>query len=79
VARDEQPPFADVRDAEGGFTIPELKWRELLFVGAIRTEGGFYVRDPTRPLPPFRRADLFPEGCRLQATRVAGRVLIRRV
>jgi hypothetical protein len=77
VPRDDQQPFADVRDAEGGFTIPELKWRELLFIGAIRREGEVFVRDPRRPLPPFRRPDLFPEGRSFEASRVAGRVLIR--
>jgi hypothetical protein len=50
-----QEPFADVRDEPGGFSIPELKWRELLFVGAMRPEGELFVRDPSRPLPPFRR------------------------
>ena len=77
MGRDDQQPFADVQDAEGGFTIPELKWRELLFVGAIRAEGDHFVRDPTRPLPPFRRPDLFPEGRSFEARAVAGRVLIR--
>ena len=77
MAREDQQPFADVRDAEGGFTIPELKWRELLFIGAIRAEGDYFVRDPGRPLPPFRRPDLFPEGRSFEARRVAGRVLIR--
>jgi hypothetical protein len=79
LEREEQQPFADVREADGGFTIPELKWRELLFVGALRAEGDFYVRDVHRPLPPFRRPDLFPEGCLFEATKVGGRVRIRRV
>jgi hypothetical protein len=77
VGRDDQQPFADVRDAEGGFTIPELKWRELLFIGAIRKDGEVFVRDPKRPLPPFRRPDLFPEGRSFEARLVAGRVLVR--
>ena len=29
-----QQPFADVRILPDGFSIPALKWRELLFVGA---------------------------------------------
>ena len=27
-------PFADVRMLPDGFSLPELKWREMLFVGA---------------------------------------------
>ena len=73
----EQSPFADVRDEEGGFSIPGLKWRELLFIGALRPEGDAFVRDPGRPLPPFARAGLFPEGIRLQVERSGARVLIR--
>ena len=61
---DEQSPFADVRAEPGGFSIPELKWRELLFVGAMRRDGETFVRDPARPLPPFARPDLFPDGVR---------------
>jgi hypothetical protein len=76
---EEQQPFADVREEQGGFSIPELKWRELLFTGALRPEGGAYVRDPVRPLPPFRVPDLFPEGARFAAERRGRRVLIRRV
>jgi hypothetical protein len=76
---DEQQPFADVRLTENGFSIPELKWRELLFVGALRADGGEFVRDPSRPLPPFRIADLFPDGARFAAMRDGARVRIRRV
>ncbi len=73
-----QDPFADVATTEDGFSIPELKWRELLFVGALRPDGGAFVRDPSRPLPPFRTPDLFPEGVRFRAQTRAGRVHIRR-
>jgi hypothetical protein len=76
---DEQRPFEDVRETVDGFSIPELKWRELLFVGAVRREGDAFVRDPSRPLPSFRVAGLFPEGVRLAATPEEGRVRIRRV
>jgi hypothetical protein len=76
---EEQLPFADVRDEPGGFSIPELKWRELLFVGALRPEGGAFVRDPARPLPPFRLPDLFPAGARFGIERREGRVVIRRL
>ena len=72
---DHQEPFADVVAVEGGFSIPELKWRELVFVGRARPEGDGFVRDPARPLPPFRREGLFPEGRPLprRARRRAGR------
>ena len=71
---DPQEPFADVVPFEGGFSIPELKWRELVFIGALRPEGDAFVRDPARPLPPFRREGLFPEGVRFRVERSAGRV-----
>lgn len=75
---EEQQPFADVVLLEGGFSLPELKWRELIFIGALRAEGDLFVRDPARPLPPFRVADLFPQGVRFRATRQGGRVVLRR-
>jgi hypothetical protein len=75
---DEREPFADVRREGEGFSIPELKWRELLFVGALRPEGDGFVRDPGRPLPPFREADLFPEGVRFTIVRAGGRVRVSR-
>ena len=62
-----------------GFSLPELKWRELLFVGALRAEGEVFVRDPSRPLPSFRRPDLFPVGQRFALTRSGRRVVLRRV
>jgi hypothetical protein len=65
-----QEPFADVRLLSDGLSLPDLKWRELLFIGALRAERDLYVRDPARPLPPFVLPDLFPEGARF---RVAGR------
>jgi hypothetical protein len=74
---DDQSPFADVRDEPGGFSIPQLKWRELLFVGAIRREGQTFVRDQSRPLPPFARAGLFPDGVRLAAEPIGPRILVR--
>jgi len=75
---DHQEPFADVVPVEGGFSIPELKWRELLFVGALVPDGDAFVRDPTRPLPSFRREGLFPEGVRFRAGRAGRRVVVRR-
>jgi len=73
----EQDPFADVVLVPGGFSIPELKWRELVFVRALVPDGDHFVRDPERPLPPFSRPGLFPEGARFRVERVAGRVVIR--
>ena len=73
-----QDPFADVVQVEGGFSIPELKWRVLVFIRALVPEGDFFVRDPARTLPPFQQPDLFPEGVRFRVERVAGRVEIRR-
>ena len=74
----DQQPFTDIRFDARGFSIPELKWRELLFVGALREESGFYVRDPARPLPPFCVDGLFPEGARLRARREGGRIHLSR-
>lgn len=62
----------------GGFSIPELKWRELLFIGALRADGDAFVRDPLRELPPFREPGLLAEGVRFRATREGGRVRVTR-
>jgi hypothetical protein len=72
-------PFADVIMSDDGFSIPDLKWRELLFIGALRAESGGFVRDPSRPLPPFQRTDLFPEGGRFAVRREAGRAHLKRL
>ena len=75
---DDESPFADVVvAADGSFSIPELKWRELLFIGALRALGDLYVRDPARPLPPFQLAGLFPEASRFRVVRDGRRVTIR--
>lgn len=75
-----QEPFADVRLLPDGLSLPDLKWRELLFIGALRADGDAYVRDPSRPLPPFVLPDLFPEGVRFRVTgRGAQRVHVKRV
>jgi hypothetical protein len=73
----DETAFLDVQQVEGGFTLPELKWRELLFIGALRPDGDAFVRDPSRPLPLFAVADLFPERVRFLAERSGGRVLLR--
>jgi hypothetical protein len=75
----DQAPFEDVVVSEGGFSIPELKWRELLFIGALKPDGDHFVLDPARPLPPFRDPGLFPAGGRFLASRRAGRVRIERL
>ena len=74
-----QDPFADVVLVEGGFSIPELKWRELVFIRALVPDGDAFVRDPLRPLPPFAEPGLFPEGVRLRVERALGRVVVRPV
>jgi hypothetical protein len=71
-------PFEDVVVTGDGFSIPELKWRELVFIGAVREVDGLFVRDPARPMPPFRRDGLFPEGQRYAAAAEGGRVRLRR-
>jgi hypothetical protein len=73
----DRSPFADVVPQADGFSIPELKWRELLFIGALRPDGDAYVRDPARPLPEFSLPGLFPAGRRFRAVREGGRVALR--
>jgi hypothetical protein len=75
-----QEPFADVRIGPDGLSLPDLKWRELLFIGALRADGDAFVRDPSRFMPPFALGDLFPAGVRFRVTRRDGaRVTIQRV
>lgn len=75
----DQKPFEDVVLTPDGFGLPALKWRELLFIGALRREDEAFVRDPARPLPPFARGDLLPEGARFAASAEGGRVWLRRL
>ena len=75
----DERPYEDVQFAGPGFSIPEMKWRELLFVGALRREGEHFMRDPARPLPAFRDGDLFPEGALFAIRREGGRVHITRL
>lgn len=73
-------PFADVRFDAEGFSLPELKWRELVFTGAVARHGEqVYARDPQRPMSPFTVPDLFPEGLRFRAERAGERVYLRRL
>lgn len=71
--------FEDVREEAGGFSLPALKWRELLFTGALVDRGDAFERDPARPLPPFRRDELFPPGVRFRAERLGARVRVTRL
>lgn len=71
-------PFEDVVLTDDGFSIPELKWRELVFIGAVREEDRLFVRDPSRPMPPFRRYGLFPEGQRYAVAVEGSRIRLRR-
>ena len=75
----DQQPFADVVLSEEGFSLPELKWRELLFIGALRAEGLHFVRDSSRPMPAFERSDLFPPGARFEVRKAGGRVHLRKI
>lgn len=76
---DEERPFFDIQGDESSFTLPQRKWRELLFVGALVRRGDVYVRDLSRPLPPFRNPDLFPSGARFRARDEGDRVRIERI
>jgi hypothetical protein len=58
----DERPFEDVEMTGDGFSIPELKWREIVFVGGVRRDGEAFVRDPSRPLPPFARASCSRKG-----------------
>jgi hypothetical protein len=75
----DQKPFEDVVLTPDGLTLPELKWRELHFIGALRQDGDAFVRDPARPMPPFARGDLLPFGARFAATPEGRRVRLRRL
>jgi len=76
---EEDRPFLDVEGEDGSFTLPKLKWRELLFVGALVPEGELYRRNPARPLPLFRDPHLFPEGVRFRVIDEGPRVRFERV
>ena len=71
--------FVDVEITDAGFSLPSLKWRELLFIGALRQEGGLFVRDASRPMPPFAHGDVFPEGVAFRAEPDGDRIRLTRV
>jgi hypothetical protein len=73
----DQKPFEDVVVTPGGFSLPVLKWRELVFIGAVRAVGDGFTRDPARPMPPFARGDVFPVGAVFAARPEGGRIQLR--
>jgi hypothetical protein len=75
----DQKPFEDVVLTADGFSLPDLKWRELLFIGAVRRQGEVYVRDPARFLPPFAQGELLPVGARFVVAAEGGRVRLTRL
>ncbi len=67
----DEHPFHDVGES-GALTIPMRKWREIVFVGAMRpVDGGAaWMRDPERALPPLRRPRALPLGRRFRVERL---------
>ncbi len=66
-----EPPFHNVSgDDSGALVLPLRKWREILFVGAMRPVEGGYVRDPERPLPPLRTSRALPLGRKFRVERL---------
>jgi hypothetical protein len=76
----DESDYLNVSGEGDAFSLPRRKWRELLFIGALVPSGDFFVRDPQRPLPPFRDPNLFPEGVRFRVSAEPGdRVRVERV
>ncbi len=79
--------FEDVKTHDGGvLDLPDLKFRELIFIGALQRvddgtdpEKAEVVVDATRPMPPFREEGLFPPHSRFSVVRRAGRALFTRI
>lgn len=79
--------FEDVKKHDGGvLDLPDLKFRELLFIGALKRadDGSDPTRaevevDPSRPMPPFREEGLFPPHSRYKVERKTGRALFTRL
>jgi len=78
--------FEDVKRHDGGvLDLPDLKFRELIFIGALRrVDDGVdpakaeVVVDETRPMPPFREEGLFPPRSRFSVERRDGRARFTR-
>lgn len=79
--------FEDVRKHDGGvLDLPDLKFRELIFIGALKrvddgrdSETAEVVVDETRPMPPFREEGLFPPHSRFAVERRGGRARFTRL
>ncbi|HQZ18517.1 MAG TPA: hypothetical protein PLD86_16715 [Vicinamibacteria bacterium] len=79
--------FEDVKKHDGGvLDLPDLKFRELIFIGALkRLDDGAdptraeVVVDESRPMPPFREEGLFPPHARFSVLRRNGRAHFTRV
>lgn len=79
--------FEDVKKHGGGaLDLPDLKFRELIFIGALRRlddgsdpSRADVVVDQTRPMPPFREEGLFPAGSRFSVVRSGDRAHFTRV
>ena len=79
--------FEDVKKHDGGaLDLPDLKFRELIFIGALRRvdDGADPAKaevevDGSRPMPPFREEGLFPPGSRYRVERRNGRAHFTRV
>ena len=79
--------FEDVKKHDGGvLDLPDLKFRELVFIGALKRldDGADPGRaevevDPGRPMPPFREEGLFPPHARFTVERGNGRARFKRV
>ena len=79
--------FEDVKKHDGGvLDLPDLKFRELIFIGALkRVDDGTdlaraeVVVDGTRPMPPFREEGLFPPGAHYRVERRNGRAFFTRM
>ena len=79
--------FEDVKRHDGGvLDLPDLKFRELIFIGALkRVDDGSdpakaeVVVDEMRPMPPFREEGLFPPHSRFSVVRRSGRAHFTRI
>ena len=79
--------FEDVKKHDGGILdLPDLKFRELIFIGALKRiddgthpEGALVIVDESRPMPPFREEGLFPKGSRFTVERRNGRAYFTKV
>lgn len=79
--------FEDVKKHDGGvLDLPDLKFRELVFIGALkRVDDGTdpakaeVIVDETRTMPPFREEGLFPPRSRFLVERRNGRAYFTRV